>query len=81
MLLDEALLNQKAVRIIAPATQRELSAYIYSYAQREGRFGLDLEFPYLIETRADDQTIRMNDLTPEEVVEKVIDHLEMERVR
>ena len=77
MLLDEAQLNEKAVRIVSEATQRELSAYIYSYAQRAERYGLDLEFPYLIETRADDQTIRMNDLTADEVLEKVIDHLEI----
>jgi len=78
-LLDEESLSDQAVRIVSPATQHELSAYIYSYAQREEHYGLDLEFPYLIETRADDQTIRMNDLTAQEVIEKVIDHLELPR--
>ena len=77
MLLDEEALNEKAVRIVSPATQGELSAYIYSYAQQEGRYGLDLEFPYLIETSADDQSIRLNDLTAEEVLEKVMAHLEI----
>jgi hypothetical protein len=77
MLLDESLLNIKAVRIIYPPTQRKLSAYVYSYAQREAHYGLDLEFPYLIETRADDQTISLNDLTAEEVLKKVIEHLEI----
>lgn len=77
MLLDTELLNEKAVRIIFPPTQRELSVYLYSYAQREKHYGLDLEFPYLIETSADDQTIRLNDLTAEEVVAAVIDHLEI----
>ena len=79
MLLNAHILNEKAVRIIFPPTQKELSAYIYCYAQREGCYGLDLEFPYLIETSADDQTIRLNDLSAEEVVEKVIDHLEIRR--
>ncbi|MGR9044261.1 MAG: hypothetical protein ACU83N_03130 [Gammaproteobacteria bacterium] len=79
VLLDASLLDEKAVRIIFPPTQKELSVYIYSYAQREGRYGLDLEFPYLIETRADDQTVRLNDLTAEELLEKVIDHLEIRR--
>jgi hypothetical protein len=79
MLLDEDKLNEKAVRIISSATRDELSAYVYSYAQREGRYGLDLEFPFLIETRADDQTIRLNDLTAEEVVEKIITHLEIKQ--
>jgi len=85
LLLNEEQLNEKAVRIISNATRDELSAYVYvyvyvyvySYAQREGRYGLDLEFPFLIETRADDQTIRLNDLTTEEVVEKIIQHLEI----
>lgn len=80
MLLDETLLNEKAVRVIAPATQQELSAYIYSYAQPEGRYGLDLEFPFLIETRADDQSIRMNNLGPGEVIDKTISHLEIPRL-
>jgi len=77
MLLDEDKLNDKAVRIVSPATQHELSAYIYCYAQCEERYGLDLEFPYLIETRADDQTLRLDDLSAEDVTEKVIDHLEI----
>ncbi|WAK02252.1 hypothetical protein [Methylobacter sp. YRD-M1] len=77
MLLDENLLDAKAVRIIFPPTQRELAAYVYSYAQREAHYGLDLEFPYLIEARADDQTIRLNDLTAEEVLRKVVEHLEI----
>lgn len=81
MLLDEEDLNEKAVRIITPYNQRELAVYIYSYAQREERYGLDLEFPYLIETRADDQTIRLNDLTALEVVEKTMEHLEMKNKR
>ncbi|WP_020157414.1 MULTISPECIES: hypothetical protein [Methylobacter] len=81
MLLDESLLNEKAVRIIYPPTRRELSAYVYSYAQRENHYGLDLEFPYLIETRADDQSIRLNDLTAEEVLKKMIDHLGIRPVK
>ena len=79
MLLDVDQLNEKAVRITSSATQSELSAYLYSYAQREGRYGLDLEFPYLIETRADDQTIRLNDLSDEEALEKIIAHLEIKQ--
>ena len=77
VLLDENLLSDKAIRIAAPVTRHELSAYIYSYAQRDGRYGLDLEFPHLIETASDDQTIRMNDLTAEAVVQNVIAHLEI----
>jgi hypothetical protein len=77
VLIDPDSLNEKAVRIASSATQRELSAYIYSYAQRENHYGLDLEFPYLIETRADDQTIRLNELSMEEVLEKVTEHLEI----
>ncbi len=76
-LLDSEVLNEKAVRIINPKNQQELSAYLYNYAQREDRYGLDLEFPYLIETRADDQTIRMNDLTDNEAITKIIEHLEL----
>jgi len=54
ILLDEAKLNKKAVRVISPKNKNEVSAYIYNYAQNKERYGLDLEFPYLIETRADD---------------------------
>lgn len=77
LLLDEERLNDKAIRIATDATRHELSAYVYSYAQSKERYGLDLEFPYLIETHADDQSIRLNDLTAEEVLERVIEHLEM----
>lgn len=77
MLLDDELLSEKAVRIVAPNTQQELSAYLYNYAQREGRYGLDLEFPFLIRTNADDQTISLNDLTDVEALEKMIEHLEI----
>ena len=77
MLLDEDKLNEKAVRIISAENPTELSAYVYSYAQRDEHYGLDLEFPFLIETRADDQSIRLNDLTAEEVLEHIIDHLEL----
>ena len=77
LLPDEQSLSDQAVRLVAPGNQNELSAYIYTYAQRAGRYGLDLEFPYLIETAADDQTIRLNDLTAEEVIENVIAHLEI----
>lgn len=80
MLLDEEQLNEKAVRVISPRNQNEVSAYIYSYAQNKERYGLDLEFPYLIETRADDQSIRLNDLTAEDVIEKLIDHLELRKL-
>ncbi len=78
MLLDEDKLNNKAVRIISPNNPGEASAYLYSYAQRKEHYGLDLEFPFLIETQADDQSIRLNDLSDEEVLEKVIDHLELQ---
>ena len=78
LLLDEQSLSDQAVRIVAPDNQKELSAYIYNYAQRAGRYGLDLEFPDLVETAVDDQTIRLNDLTAEEVIEKVAGHLEMQ---
>ena len=77
MLLDQEKLNEKAVRVISGKSANEPSAYIYNYAQRENRYGLDLEFPFLIETHADDQTIRLNDLSMEEVVEKVKEHLEL----
>ena len=77
MLLDEEMLNEKAVRIVSPTTQHELSAYLYSYAQREGHYGLDLEFPFLIETRADDQTIRLNDLDADTVIKQIAEHLEI----
>ena len=77
MLLAPELLNEKAVRIVFPPTQRELSVYLYSYAQREKHYGLDLEFPYLIESQNDDQTIRINDLTAEEVLVAIINHLEI----
>ena len=70
-------LNVKAVRVIAPGTQNELSAYVYNYAQNEGLYGVDLEFPYLIATKADDQTIRLNNLTIEDTVQNVIQHLEL----
>ena len=76
-LLDVEQPNDKAVRIIPPNNPYEVSAYIYSYSQRRERYGLDLEFPYLIETRADDQTIRLNDLTDADAVEKIIEHLEL----
>lgn len=77
-LLNESELNEKAVRIIYPSTQRDLSAYIYSYAQRIDHYGLDLEFPYLIETAANDQSIRLDNLTAQEVIEKIIEHLQIE---
>lgn len=77
LLLDEEQLNDKAIRIATHATRTELSAYIYSYAQNKERYGLDLEFPYLLATYNDDQTMRLNDLTAEEVLAHVIDHLEM----
>jgi hypothetical protein len=77
LLLDEDRLNDKAIRIATLATQTELAAYIYSYGQSKERYGLDLEFPYLIATEADDQTIRLNDLTAEEVLAHLVDHLEM----
>jgi len=79
MLLDKEKLNIKAVRLISSKNPNEVSAYIYSYAQRKERYGLDLEFPFLIETSADDQSIRMDDLTAEGVVKKVIEHLELKR--
>ena len=80
MLLDEDKLNNKAVRIISAKNPNELSAYLYSYAQREERYGLDLEFPFLIETQTDDQSIRLDDLTAEEVLGHVIDHLELQNM-
>ena len=70
-------LNVKAIRIMAPDTQKELSAYIYTYAQNKGLYGVDLEFPYLIASKADDQTIRLNNLTVEEAIRDVIQHLEL----
>lgn len=77
MLLDADTLNDKAVRIVSPKNSRELSVYLYSYAQRDERYGLDLEFPFLIETAADDQTIRLNDLTAEEALLNIVAHLEI----
>ncbi len=76
-LLNEAELNEKAVRIIYPPTQVNLSAYIYSYAQRENHYGVDLEFPYLISAYADDQSIRLEELTAEQVLQRVITHLKI----
>lgn len=77
LLLDEDTLDSQAVRIAAPGNDGEVAVYIYTYAQREGRYGLDLEFPYLIETRADDQSIRLDDLNAERVLQLTIEHLEL----
>ena len=76
-LLNETELNEKAVRIIYPPTRVHLSAYIYSYAQRENHYGVDLEFPYLISAYADDQSIRLENLSAEQVLQKVIAHLKI----
>ncbi len=76
-LLNESELNEKAVRIIYPPTQVYLSAYIYSYAQAENHYGVDLEFPYLISAYADDQSIRLENLSAEQVLQKVIAHLKI----
>jgi len=77
IIIEPDKLNNRAVRIASGCSPELLSAYIYTYAQREQHFGLDLEFPYLIETRADDQTIRLNDLDVSQVFEKVSEHLEI----
>lgn len=78
MLLDEDQLSDNAVRVVSADNPKELSAYIYSYAQRVGRYGLDLEFPHLIETRNDDQTIPLNNLSGEEIAKYLIEHLELQ---
>ena len=77
IIIEPEKLDCRAVRIASSRSPEELSAYIYTYAQQEKHFGLDLEFPYLIETRADDQTIRLNDLDINQVFEKVTEHLEI----
>ena len=77
IIIEPEKLDNRAVRIASGHSPEELSVYIYTYAQEEQRFGLDLEFPYLIETRADDQTIRLNDLDADQVYEKVVEHLEI----
>ena len=76
-IIEPEKLDNRAVRIASGCSPEQLSAYIYTYAQREQHFGLDLEFPYLIETRADDQTIRLNDLSTDQALEKIIEHLEI----
>ena len=44
MLLDEDQLGDKAVRVASADNPKELSAYIYSYAQRVGAAVLILNF-------------------------------------
>ncbi len=74
IILNEAL-DEKAIRITSYSG--EASAYIYSYAQTEGRYGLDLEHPALIETDLNDQTKHHNELTSDQVIRLVISHLEI----
>lgn len=76
IILDEAL-DDKAVRITSDSDPGEATAYIYSYAQPEGRYGLDLEYPMLIETDLNDQTERHEALTTDQVIGLVIAHLEI----
>lgn len=77
LLLDEEGLSNQAVRITTKESCRVLAAYIFTYSQKPQHYGLDLEFPYLIETRADDQTIFLENLRQGEVIEHLIQHLEM----
>jgi len=77
IIIEPDKLDNRAVRIASGCNPELLSAYIYTYAQREQHLGLDLEFPYLIETRADDQTIRLNDLDANQVFARVSEHLEI----
>lgn len=77
LLLDEDKLDNQAVRIAAPGNNGEVAVYIYTYAQRAERYGLDLEFPQLIETGNDDQSIRLDDQGAEKVLRLTIAHLEL----
>lgn len=76
-ILDTGL-HRQAIRIAPPVKRPEVSVYIYCYAQTPRHYGVDLEYPLLIEQEADDKTEHLNELSIEQALEKIITHLELE---
>lgn len=70
--------HAQAIRITPLQTCPEVAVYIYCYAQSEGHYGVDLEYPCLIEQAADDKTERLNELDINQALEMIIMHLELE---
>ncbi len=75
--LTDDPLPTSAVRIAPTLENPEVTVYLYTYAQPIGRFGVDLEYPQLIEKEADDKTERLNELDEDQALEKIIMHLEL----
>lgn len=69
--------HPQAIRIVPPVARPEVAVYIYCYAQAEGHYGLDLEYPIRLEMEADDKTEHLNELTQDQALEKIIMHLEL----
>jgi hypothetical protein len=69
--------HPQAIRIIPPVARPEVAVYIYCYAQSDGHYGVDLEYPIQIELAADDKTERLNELNPDRALEMIIMHLEL----
>lgn len=76
-ILDEPLGNM-AIRITPAQPNPDVSVYLYTYAQPAGHFGIDLEYPLLIKEAADDQTLRLNEITEDKALEIITMHLELE---
>jgi len=55
----DAELDAMSIRIYKPG-EAEMSAYLYTYGQDEGRYGVHLEYPQLAETAAS-KTIEMQE--------------------
>jgi len=75
----EDSLHLQAIRITPLVEHPEVSVYIYCYAQSPGHFGVDLEYPLLIEREANDQTEHFNELDENKALEIIIMHLGLER--
>ncbi|MEW5756126.1 MAG: hypothetical protein AB1810_07455 [Pseudomonadota bacterium] len=76
--LTTELLDPQAVRITPAVASPEVSVYLYCYAQPPGHYGVDLEYPRMIEQEANDQTVRLNELDVDRTLEHIILHLELE---
>lgn len=75
--IDNKPLPSSAIRITSLEEKPEVAVYIYTYAQPKGQFGIDLEYPILIEKEADDKTEHLNELDEAHALEIIINHLEL----
>jgi len=71
-LIDTETLHHKSVRI--GSSHSEGSAYIYTYAQAEERYGVHLEYPFHTELNLSDQEEMYDDLDYKSLLEMLKVH-------